>query len=279
MRTFQDGRPCLGQDPFVIEYANEWLLVESVSEKKIIISSLENLQSAKRVKSTIVWDHPNEWQVWAPELHQIGGLWYIFYAASDGDNATHRNYVLESVAPLGPYLYLGPTGPDIWGIDLTVFRWYGTNYAVWSGWEKNGDEFPQSLYIAEMESPTRLGERVRLASPSYHWEMSRAPIMEGPQAAKINNRLYLFYSANASWTTDYSTGMMELTGTNPLNPRHWVRSTRCLPNVGHGMVAGDRFIYHRKMTAMPGWTDREIVSMELLGLKQVFKGMDNDQPT
>jgi hypothetical protein len=43
------------------------------------------------------------------------------------------------------------------------------------------------------------------------------------------------------------------------------------------MVAGDRFIYHRKMTAMPGWADREIVTMPLLGLKQIFKGMNDDK--
>lgn len=264
MNTFKDERPFLGQDPFILLYNQEWLLVESVEEKRITISILPYITQPKRTKTTVVWEHPSELQVWAPELHNINGLWYIFYAASDGDNSTHRNFVLESVDPFGPYFYLGPVGPDIWGIDLTVFKWYGTNYAVWSGWEKNGDQFPQHLYIAEMESPTCLGPRIKLASPKFHWEKSQAPILEGPQIAKVSGRTFLLYSANASWTKSYATGIMELTGTYPLNPEHWTRHKEpIIDNAGHGMIIGNHFICHRKMSNFPGWNDREIVQMKL----------------
>ena len=33
-------------------------------------------------------------EYWAPELHKIGGRWYIYVAADDGDNFHHRMYVL-----------------------------------------------------------------------------------------------------------------------------------------------------------------------------------------
>ena len=34
-------------------------------------------------------------EYWAPELHKLGGKWYIYVAADDGDNFNHRMYVLE----------------------------------------------------------------------------------------------------------------------------------------------------------------------------------------
>ena len=34
--------------------------------------------------------------LWAPEIHSIDGRWYIYFAASDGNNANHRVFVLVS---------------------------------------------------------------------------------------------------------------------------------------------------------------------------------------
>ena len=95
-----------------------------------------------------VFDAPPAWAVsavptfrghiWAPELHRIGDSWYIYVAASDGNNANHRMHVLErnAVDPFGPFTYKAemfvPT--DRWAIDGTVFEWQGTQYFVWSGW-------------------------------------------------------------------------------------------------------------------------------------------------
>ena len=46
---------------------------------------------------------PNSTEVWAPEIHQIGGTFYIYYTAGTG--AAHRMYVLQATTsdPTGVY--------------------------------------------------------------------------------------------------------------------------------------------------------------------------------
>lgn len=264
-KFFDDHRPTYGQDPHITVVDGKFLLCESNNEEKITISTLDSLQSPQRIESVAVWDNPSERQVWAPELHFLDGLWYIFYTASDGNNKAHRPLILQAPHYLGPYWSLGRVGPDIWGIDMTTFDWWdGNRYAVWSGWEKNGDEFPQNLYIAKMYSPTDLGPRVKLAVPEFDWEKSVAPILEGPQAWIQESKLNILYSANASWKTEYSTGLMTLTGGDPLNPEHWKKRKEPLfQNAGHGCVVDGFFVHHRKLSTFPGWTDREIKTTKL----------------
>lgn len=278
MKIFSDSRPLFGQDPHITLYDGAHLLCESVDEKQIRISSV-NLVEKKRIFHQVVWNNETEHQVWAPELHRVDGLWYIYYASSNGENHTHRTMVVGAATnPFGPYKFSTPIGPDVWGIDMNVFAWKGKKYAVWSGWEKPRDEFPQNLYIAEMLSPTELGERKLLASPYLQWQLSVAPILEGPQAFVDYGTLYLFYSANASWKQEYSTGILELVGENPLNPSHWVECPwPLMTNAGHGHIVDGMFVYHRKMSTIAGWADREIVTVpkgRLLNSKefQRFKG-------
>lgn len=256
---FNDSRPLYGQDPYVIKRHNRFLLCESQDEERISLSFL--LEGGGKVTQTVSWYNWDEQQVWAPELHQIDGLWYIYYSSSDGDNRNHRTKVLGAgMNPFGPYSFTMQIGPDFWGIDMTTFTWKGKRYAVWSGWENNNDEFPQHLYIAPMESPVEVGPRRMLASSVFDWEMSIAPIMEGPQAWIDNGTLYLLYSANASWTPEYATGILELVGKDPLNPSHWIKCPWPLRlNAGHGHIVDDLFVHHRKMSNLDGWADREIV--------------------
>lgn len=74
------------------------------------------------------WDgHAN---VWAPELHQIGGVWYLYFAADYRTDGRHGLYVLVGGQdPFGPYSE-GDTGAadgqliestDRWAIDPHVF--------------------------------------------------------------------------------------------------------------------------------------------------------------
>lgn len=261
MSMFSDTRPLYGQDPFVVKYQRHYLLLQAEEEKRITIRPYMD-DRLWRIPLT-VWDDPTEQQVWAPELHQIDGRWYIYYASTDAGNSNHRTYVIgPAPSPFGPYRHRWQIGPDIWGIDMTVFEHHGQWYAVWSGWEKNDDEFPQHLYIAEMRSPYEIGSRVRLASPTLTWECSVRPIMEGPQAFRQGDLQCLTYAANASWTQDYATGLMELRGPDPLNPGDWYRyPVPMLLNGGHGCVVDGQYVYHRKMSAFPGWNDREIVSI------------------
>lgn len=254
MTIFKDSRPRLGQDPFIIRYKGFLLLIESQDEKRILIRDFNG-----SFDPIVVWEDPAEYQLWSPELHEIDNWWYIYYTASDGQNRNHRTYVLEAPNLFGPY-HKYQIGLDIWGIDMTVFRHNRIWYAAWSGWEQNGDEFPQHLYIAEMYSPTKVNHRIKISSPQLSWEKSHAPILEGPQAFHSpSGTLFISYAANASWTQEYSTGLLELTGDDPLNPEHWVKHPKpLLVNGGHGHPLEGSFVYHRKLSSFPGWNDREI---------------------
>lgn len=259
MKTFEDRKPILGQDPHVTNYQGKYILCESQNEERI---SLSILTSDGRKDTRVVWDDPQEHQVWGPELHHINGMWFIYYSSSKGENKTHRTKVLgPAMYWHGPYQNSQTMGPDFWGIDMTVFHWQWNYYAIWSGWnEDTKNEFPQHLYIAPLINPREIGERILLDSPCFPWEKGIAPILEGPQAFVEDRKLYLLYSANASWSHEYATGILELNGENPLNPKHWIKCPWPLRmNAGHGHILEDSFIHHRKMSTMPGWNDREIV--------------------
>lgn len=261
MRTFHDSRPILGQDPHITKFQGKYILCESKHEKQIALSFF-TAEGRSGIK--IILDKSNQHQVWSPELHNIDGHWFIYYSSSDGNNSNHRMKVIGAASnPFGPYNFTETLDCLNWGIDMTVFLWKKKYYAAWSGWESPKDEFPQHLYIAPMISPVEIGKRVLLTSPSFDWELNISPINEGPQAFIENKRLYLLFSANASWNITYSTGIIELIGSDPLNINHWVKCPwPLMQNAGHGMIVEDSFIYHRKMSNFNGWQDREIVVID-----------------
>lgn len=275
--TFRERRPFPGQDPWVVPHEGSLLLVQSAEgNRRIVVKRFKDLARMDRNTEKVIWA-PNRSSghgrhVWAPELHHIEGRWYVYFAASDRRMANHRMYVLVADDPLGPYTELGPVydpSHDVWAIDLTVFTDAGRLYGVWSGWEGPADGFPQNLYIAPMSNPwTISGERRCLSRPQHGWEMSVAPVNEGPEVIRHpgSGRLFMLYAADASWTQAYKTGLLECTGADVTDPRSWQKVPRPLfTGGGHGCVvdtpSGPHLVYHRKISGDPGWGDREIRSV------------------
>jgi GH43 family beta-xylosidase len=274
--TFRERRPFPGQDPWVVAHDGALLLVQAAcGNRRIVVKRFTDLDRMDRNVETVIWSATGHTcRLWAPELHHIEGRWYVYFAASDGRAATHRMYALVADDPLGPYRSLGPVcdpGHDVWAIDLTVFAHFGRLYGVWSGWDGPADGFPQNLYIAPMSNPwTISGERRCLSRPEHDWEMSVAPVNEGPEVVRPpgSGRLFLLYAADASWTQAYKTGLLEWTGGDVTDPTSWRKLARpFFTGGGHGCVvdtpAGSRLVYHRKLTGDPGWADREICSAPL----------------
>ena len=275
--TFRERRPFPGQDPWVLAHDGAYLLVQSAGgNRRIVVKRFTELGRMDRNHESVIWTPRKSSrhlrQVWAPELHHIDGRWYVYFSAGDGTPGSHRTYALVADDPLGPYVELGPvTDPshDVWAIDLTVFSLDGRLYGVWSGWENAMDGFPQNLYIAGMANPwTISGERTCISRPEHAWEMSSAAVNEGPEVIRHpgTGRLFVLYSADASWTQCYKMGLLELTGGDPLDQASWVK----LPGPfftggGHGCVvdtpAGSYLVYHRKISGDPGWADREILTV------------------
>lgn len=271
---FHEHRPFPGQDPWVVPHEGSLLLLQSGGDShRIVAKRFSDLQHINRNVEKVIWAPDSRSghsrQIWAPELHRIDGRWYVYFSASEGQGTSHRSYVLVADDPLGPYTEIGPVSDpnaDFWAIDLTVFPFEGRLYALWSGWDGPGDGFPQNLYIAPMRNPwTISGGRRCISRPEHGWEMTVAPVNEGPEVIRnpVSGRPFVLYAADASWTQSYKMGLLEWAGGDVTDPASWKKVPRpFFTGGGHGCVVdtadGTFLVYHRKLSGDPGWADREI---------------------
>lgn len=274
-----------GADPWVVFHDGFYYWCSSENDDAVAVFRSERL--TERGEKIVVWRAPIRGaycsQIWAPELHRLDGRWYIYVAASNGRNESHRMIVLESVGdtPTSEFRFKAElyTGDEIatgrrnrWAIDGTILEYAGQRYMLWSGWQDRHDE--QWLYIATMSNPwTITSNRVRLcANDDFVWErvdetISTRGLNEAPQVLVRNGRVFVVYSASASWKTTYKLGMLELaTNGDPMNPRAWskhatpvMESTDTTWGVGHcGFTqsadgAEDWIVFHAKLDRKPNW--------------------------
>lgn len=267
-----------GADPQVVRVGERYLWCQS--EGNIGVAIWESPTLTSLGTKHVVWRAPGSgpWskQVWAPELIRLDGRWHIYVAASAGDNASHRAYVLaaETDDPLGPYTIHGPLrtadpadpASSDWAIDMTVMEHAGRRYAIWSGWPRPWERM-QHLYLAELASPTSItGPRLQLFSPSdYPWERIRSlpgasGLNEAPQVLHRGQRTFVVYSCGSALLPTYKLGLLELTGDDPLDIGCWLKypepvfeSSGSTYGVGHDGFAlspdGSQWwhVYHAKV--------------------------------
>jgi GH43 family beta-xylosidase len=280
----------VGADPWVLRENGQYYMSESTG-REIWIYRSASLTHLKQ-NGVRVWAAPdtgwNRGNVWAPELHHLGGRWYVYYAAgrSGPPYVAQRAGVLESAGddPQGAFADRGQlyTGDSIsthagnrWAIDMTVQEIGGQLYALWSGWAHDAatDKTPQQLYAARMSSPTEIAtNRVLITAPTASWERgTKLDLEEGPEFLTHADRTFVIYSTRESWLPDYRLGMLTLTpGADPLDPASYVKSagpvfTRTATTLGPGHASFTTspdgteswIVYHVKRSEKPGW-DRRI---------------------
>jgi GH43 family beta-xylosidase len=266
-------------DPWVIYKDGYYYYVGSNGDNEIYVWKSQSLTGILSGTKVTVWKAPatgmNSKQIWAPELHFINGKWYIYYAASDGNNANHRMWVLEATGsdPQGTYASKGKIADstDKWAIDGTVLqKTDGSLYFIWSGWPGDSDGM-QNLYIAPMSDPwTISGERKMISTPTYDWECRGMCLQEGPTAIHRNGKIFIVFSSSGSWKRDYNLGLLTNTDGNVLNPGSWsktgpvFREYSNVYGVGHASFVKspdqteDWIVYHAKTVSTDGWSDRNI---------------------
>jgi GH43 family beta-xylosidase len=238
-----DGRPYTnplksfkGADPWLEYYDGNYYLITTTFTGILGIRKSPTLAGLATAPNVQVWSDTTPTRntnIWAPELHQFNGHWYLYYSAGQSGVSccdSQRTHVLESAGtdPMGPYTYKGSlTGSNLtpggWLIDATVLQANNNLYLVGSGFIGGSK---QSLVIAPMSNPYTLSSDTFtiISSPALSWETSGSPVNEGPEPLYHDGRTFLTFSASSCSTPDYKLGMLELTGSDPLSPSSWTKT-------------------------------------------------------
>lgn len=203
-------------DPFVHRHTDGfYYFTGSVpSYDGIEIRRAKAINELQNAETFTIWHKhetgPMSQHIWAPEIHYLDGIWYIYFAASEVDDIWKlRPYVLECKGqnPLkDDWIELGQMqaadGDNKsfidFSLDGTVFENKGKRYFCWA--EKTGGQFAASnLYLAEMESPIKMKTpQFMLTTPDYDWERVDFWVNEGPAVIKNQGKIYITFSASAT---------------------------------------------------------------------------------
>jgi GH43 family beta-xylosidase len=217
-----------------ITYHNGHYYLTGTTGSNITIRKAATLNSLKFAPAIEAFTAPSGGpccNFWAPELHRIDDVWYVYYTAGNSpDLSSQRTWVIENTADdpvAGTWVDKGQIfhpSENFWAIDGSFFQLGDKKYFSWSG-HIDGTNTVQHIFISEMSDPwTLTGPRVMISSPQYLWERN-GEVNEAPTALQNSSKLFLFYSASGCWTDDYAVGMLSMDISNdPLDPSSWTKS-------------------------------------------------------
>jgi GH43 family beta-xylosidase len=167
--------------------------------------------------------------IWAPEIHFIGGKWYVYFAAGAAEKIWEiRIYVLENSSPNpleGEWVEKGQlkTGWESFSLDASTFEHRGQRYLLWT--QRHPEIKGTNIYIAKMDTPWSISTpAVLLSKPEFPWEQVRYWVNEGPTVLHRNGRFFLTYSA-AGTGAEYCLGLLTAgEDSDLLDPKSWAKS-------------------------------------------------------
>lgn len=204
---------------------------------RIALRRSPTISGLREAEEVTVWtkhpEGPMSMHIWAPELHSLDGVWYLYFAASETKNRWKlRPYVLRCKGedPLSdPWEELGmlqSAEGDLFSfrdfsLDSTILEHRGEKYIVWAEKVGKGKKI-SNLYIARLETPWKLATpQVLLTSPDYDWERVGFWVNEGPAFLKHDGRIFMTYSASETGEC-YCMGMLSIDeNADLLDPRAW----------------------------------------------------------
>lgn len=219
-------------DPSVLKANGRYYFVATAPEyDRIELRSSKTLKGLTKAKSDIIWRKhekgPMSAHIWAPELIQMDGVWYIYFSAGNAEDIWRiRVYVLanKSKDPTkGTWEELGPVSikNQTFSLDATIFEHKGEKYYLWAQQDVERT-YNTALLIAKLESPTKLGPvETILTKPELPWEVLGYKVNEGPAVLHRNNKIFITYSASA--TDDrYAMGLLWADeNSDLLDPKSW----------------------------------------------------------
>lgn len=231
-------------DPYIYRHSDgKYYFTASVPEyDRIIIRTADSLWDLKSAAEREVWhkhdEGPMSYNVWAPELHYIDGVWSIYFASGEKEDIWKiRPYVLRCQGPdpmKDDWIEVGPMRPSDkdefsftgFSLDGTVFENKGKYYFIWAEKVGTGKQI-SNLYIAEMEDIDKLKTvQVLLSTPDYEWERRGFWVNEGPSVIKKNGQLFVTYSASDTGPA-YCMGLLSISEEdNLLDPANWKKESK-----------------------------------------------------
>lgn len=202
---------------------------------RIILRKSSTVAGLASAEEKVIWKAPSSGvcsrHIWAPEIHFIGGKWYVFFAAGNSDDVWHiRPYVLRCKGS-DPYndewdapVRMESADGDgqsfrSFSLDMTYFEHKGRHFLIWA--QSIGDS---SLFMAEINpaEPTKLiSSPILLTKPEYDWEKIRFRVNEGAAVLKTDNKVYVFFSASGTGS-EYCIGRLSAdSDADLMNPASW----------------------------------------------------------
>lgn len=229
--VLQRADPWIHRDPATGCY---WFIGTAPEFDRIELRHACRLNDLKLAEPKVIWRKRESGamsvNIWAPELHRIGGNWYIYFAAGDIEKPfSIRMYALSNPNddPMaGAWKEEGriETHLDSFSLDATSFEHRGKRYLVWAQMDADRS-YNSALWIAEMDSPVRIRPPVVLLSePDLEWERLGYKVNEGAAVIIRHGRVFMTYSASA---TDhrYAMGLLWADeNTDLMDPANWTKS-------------------------------------------------------
>lgn len=195
-------------DPFIYLHTDGYYYFTGTMPQYdcIEIRRAKTLNGLLTADSFVVWKKHDKGEmgshIWAPELHYIDGVWYIYFTAGDSvDIWEIRPYVLrcKDADPIkGTWEEMGrvDVGHESFSLDMTTFiHKDGKQYALWAQVLKQGGT--SDVFMARMKNPWTLETKpMLLTTPEYDWEKQGFKVNEGPAVLQRNGKVIVTYSAS-----------------------------------------------------------------------------------
>lgn len=202
---------------------------------RLILRSAPTLAGLATAGEKVIWRKHDSGamaaHIWAPEIHQIDGKWYVYFTAGRSDDIwAIRLYVLENPNPdplQGTWTEKGQlkTNFESFTLDATTFEHNHQRYLVWAQRPLQPRDAGTDIYIAKLKNPWTLdGKQVSISSPTLPWETRGFKVNEGPAVIERNGRIFITYSASAT-DANYCMGLLTANAdADLLNANSWTKS-------------------------------------------------------
>ncbi|GIO37647.1 glycosyl hydrolase [Paenibacillus antibioticophila] len=218
-KSFQNPILPNGADPWMIKHTDDSYYLAVTLGNRIDLRRSSSMTGLAEAEPVTIWtpepEGPYSRNLWAPELHYIEDCWYIYYTANDGGGDDTRRVCvlqLQGEDPLtDEWVFRGAVNTAHAGLDGTVLPHRGELYFFYSGYGHFPD-YGSAIYAAKMVNPwTLTGTDVLISAPTEAWEKQGGmAINEGPVFLRRNEKIFLIFSASATWSDDYCLGMTSI---------------------------------------------------------------------